>query len=157
MESEVGAAERVENLKVSVKNLYDVITDYASYPEFVTGMKGARILQQIDERTKLVEFDLEMMKRLKYTVRISEEISADQKSAEVSWALDKSDLMKVNNGRWRVKSLENGETEVIYSLEVDLNFPVPGFIMKGLVSNSLPAAIREFSERAQKKEIKQSQ
>jgi hypothetical protein len=40
---------------------------------------------------------------------------------------------------------------------VDLNFPVPGFIMKGLVSNSLPAAIREFSERAQKKEIKQSQ
>ena len=146
----MGAAERKEIVPIPLKKLFDVIVNYTAYPEFVTGMKGARVVQEVEPGIKLIEFDLEMMKRLKYTIRISDKLNDDGKSAEIFWTLDKSDLMKKNIGRWNLRALNERETEVNYSLEVELNFPVPGFIMKGLVSNSLPAAIKEFSERAQR-------
>jgi ribosome-associated toxin RatA of RatAB toxin-antitoxin module len=149
MEAGVGAAERKESVNVSLEALYGVITDYASYPEFVTGMKKARVLEE-GPAGKRVVFDLEMMKRIEYTVRMNESKSDDGQTAQVEWTLESSDFMKKNNGRWSLKKTGPEQSEVVYSLEVEFKFPVPGFVLKGLVSNSLPSAIREFTERAKK-------
>ena len=145
----MAAAERKEILNIPLKAMYQAVTDYAAYSEFVTGMKKSRVVGPHNGGKK-AEFEVEMIKRISYSLILSDKIDESAGTAEISWTLDSSDFMKKNDGRWNLRSLGPNQTEVIYTLEVEFNFPAPGFILKGLVSNSLPVAIREFSDRAAK-------
>jgi hypothetical protein len=49
---------------------------------------------------------------------------------------------------WELKSLGPNKTQVLYKLEIDFDFPVPGFVLKKLVASALPKTIREFSDEA---------
>lgn len=129
-----------------MKDLYTAITDYASYPQFVTGMKDARVEEGPQGRK--VHFDLELMKRLQYSVLIESKLDEAAGTARVWWKLDRSEFFKANNGSWELKALGPSKTEVTYKLDLDFAFPVPGFILKNLVKGSLPSAIRDFGERA---------
>jgi ribosome-associated toxin RatA of RatAB toxin-antitoxin module len=60
-------------------------------------------------------------------------------------------LFKKNNGWWILKSLGSQKTEVTYKLEVDFNFTVPGFILKGLIQKSLPGAVKDFCEETKRR------
>ena len=144
----MGSAERKEEIKIPLRQLYNVICDYGSYPEFVTGMKAAEVLGSPEEGQDKVRFDLELVKRLRYEVLMKRSIATDNHAAIVQWELIEGDLLKKNSGRWELKALSPELTEVKYSLEVEFNFRVPGFILKGLIANSLPLAIREFADRA---------
>jgi ribosome-associated toxin RatA of RatAB toxin-antitoxin module len=59
--------------------------------------------------------------------------------------------MKDNSGSWELKPLDNGKTEVTYTVRLDLNFSVPGFVMKSLVASSLPGMMAAFEKRAKEK------
>jgi hypothetical protein len=39
---------------------------------------------------------------------------------------------------------------VKYSIDIDFNFPVPGFIVSKLVKSGLPSMIRSFEKQAKK-------
>jgi len=145
----MAAAEKTETVRVNIKKLYAAIMDVGTYPSFVTGMKEARVLEDQGE-TKKVHFDLEMMKRLQYSVNLRSQFDEAKQEARVDWSLDRSEFFKVNNGSWTLKAKSSEETTVTYKLEVEFTFPVPGFILKGLIANGLPSAIREFSEQARK-------
>lgn len=144
----MAAAERREVLDIPLTNLYKAITDYSSYPEFVSGVKATKVLSNGGNKKK-VHFDMEMVKRLQYVVEVSEEFDAEKGEAKIWWSLVESSFFKVNNGWWSLKSLGPKQTEVTYKIELDFAFPVPGFVLKGLISNNLPAAIRDFSRRAE--------
>ena len=146
----MAAAERKEVIDVPLKTFFDVVCDFSSYPEFVTGMKKAKLLGEEGGRKK-VEFELELMKRVQYVVSLAQTMDGNAGTAKVDWHLVSSEAMKVNNGTWLLKALGPQKTEVTYKLEVEVNFPVPGFIMRGLVGNSLPTAIKEFVDRAKKR------
>ncbi len=143
-------AERQEVVDIPMKDFYQVIEDFAAYPQFVTGMKDAKILEEKPDRKKIF-FDMEMVKRLQYSVWATGKFDEAKGVAELSWELADSSFFKKNNGRWRLKALGVQKTEVTYSLDVEFSFSVPGFILKGLISNSLPLAIKEFAKRAQMK------
>jgi ribosome-associated toxin RatA of RatAB toxin-antitoxin module len=95
-----------------------------------------------------VHFDVEMMKKVDYTLNMKEEIDADERSAKVSWSLLNSKFFKISNGLWELKSLGPNKTQVLYKLEIEFDFPVPGFVLKKLVASALPKTIREFSDEA---------
>lgn len=143
----MAAAEKTEIVDLSLKSLFQVITDYAAYPEFVNGMKSTQVLSNGGPKKKIL-FDMDMIKRLQYVVEVNEEFHADKGEAKVWWTLVESSFFKVNNGWWSLKALSPTQTEVTYKIELDFSFSVPGFILKGLISNNLPAAIRDFSRRA---------
>ena len=146
----MAAAERKEIVNVPLKDLYGVIIDYTSYPEFVSGMKSARLEgQQGDVRR--IHFDLDLMKRVQYTVNLRDEFNEAAGTASISWTLAESAFFKTNNGGWTLKALGPEKTEVTYKLELDFSFPVPGLILKGLVAKTLPDTIAQFTKRAQHK------
>lgn len=143
----MAGAERKETVNVPLKALYRAITDFDSYPQFVTGVKTCRTVSGTDAE-KVVEFDVEMMKRIQYSIRAKSQIDEAAGTATVNWQLEKSEFFKSNNGSWTLKALGPTQTEAVYRLDLEFNMSVPGFILKGLVANALPSAIKEFGTRA---------
>jgi ribosome-associated toxin RatA of RatAB toxin-antitoxin module len=143
-------ASRTEVIEVPFRALYDVIIDYERYPEFIASMKAAKVLGTTSDARKRVQFELDLVKRMTYVIVIKEEITEQLGLASVHWTLESGDMIKKNTGGWSLKSLGPSKTEVRYELEVELSIPVPGFVMKGLIANSLPESINQVAKRAAK-------
>lgn len=143
----MSGTQRTEVLDVPLEKLFNAITDYVAYPDFVSGMTSAEMIEE-GETESVVNFSIDLLKPIQYAIRISKEISEDAGTAVVSWSLESSDFLKANNGRWNLRSLGDDRTEATYSLELDFNITVPGFVRKKLEKNILPKTIHEFGERA---------
>ena len=137
-------AERTEVFDVDFKKLYQAITDYKSYPNFVDGMKSVEVLSQSTDGAS-VKFNLNLIKEVTYTLELKH-----KENAEVSWTLKSGDLMKVNNGGWKLKDLGHNKTEVTYHLEVELKgfFLGLGMVEKTMVATNLPMNMKAFAKRA---------
>ncbi len=132
-------AERTEIFDVPAEKFYQAIVDYNSYPDFVDGMKAVEVSGDN------VKYTLSLIKEITYTLKMSHKTNQ-----EVAWTLVSGDMMKVNNGKWTLKDLGDGRTEVTYSLEVELKGFLPGLgmIEKTLVNTNLPLNMKAFAKRA---------
>lgn len=137
-------ATRTEVVDVDINKLYDVIVDYAKYPEFVDGVSKIKIINQ-NETSAKVEYEVNMIKSFKYTIATKQ-----TRPTNVSWTLESGDLFKKNDGEWKLKDLGNGKTEVTYSLEVDFKMFAPNSILSALTSKNLPLMMDSFFKRAKK-------
>lgn len=137
-------AERTEVFDVPVSKMYQAIIDYKAYPEFVDGVESTQVTNESADGAT-VTMNLNLIKKISYTIKLSH-----KKDQEVNWSLVSGDIMKVNNGRWTLKSLGDNKTEVTYSLEVELKgfFPGLGMVEKTLVSTNLPLTMKAFSKKA---------
>jgi coenzyme Q-binding protein COQ10 len=143
----MAAAERTEIVDVPLAKLYQAICDYDAYPKFVTGVNAVKVIEKAEDSAK-VHFDVEMMKKVEYSLNLKQEKDPEDRSAKVSWTLADSKFFKISNGLWELKSLGPEKTQVLYKLEIEFSFPAPGFVLKKLVASALPKTIREFSEQA---------
>jgi ribosome-associated toxin RatA of RatAB toxin-antitoxin module len=137
-------AERTETYDVPVDKMYKAIIDYKAYPSFVDGMRTVDVQKESADGAT-VKFNLSLVKEISYTLNLSH-----KQNQEVSWSLVAGDMMKVNNGKWTLKDLGQGRTEVTYSLEVELKGFLPGLgmIEKTLVNTNLPLTMKAFAKRA---------
>lgn len=137
-------AERTEVFDVPAEKFYQAIIDYRGYPEFVDGMKSVEVQQQSADGAT-VKFNLNLIKEISYTIKL-----AHLPNQQVSWSLVSGDMMKSNNGKWSLKDLGNGKTEVTYWLEVELKGFLPGLgmIEKTLVNTNLPMTMKAFAKKA---------
>lgn len=137
-------AERTEAFDVPVDKFYKAIIDYSNYPKFVDGVKSVDLKNATETGAELT-MNLNIIKEISYTINLKH-----VPNKEVNWSLVKGDMMKLNNGRWTLKDLGNGKTEVTYSLEVELKGFLPGLgmIEKTLVSTNLPLTMKAFAKRA---------
>lgn len=137
-------AERTEVYDVSVDKFYKAIIDYSNYPKFVDGVKSVD-LSNVSDAGAQMTMNLNIIKEISYTISLKHILNQ-----EVNWSLVKGDMMKLNNGRWTLKDLGNGKTEVTYSLEVELKGFLPGLgmIEKTLVNTNLPLTMKAFAKRA---------
>jgi coenzyme Q-binding protein COQ10 len=137
-------AERTETYDVPAEKLYQAIIDYKNYPKFVDGVSKVEVSDESDAGAQVKMF-INIIKEISYTIKLKHE-----KNKVVSWSLVTGDYMKSNNGRWTLKDLGNGKTEVTYSLEVELKGFIPGLgmIEKTLVSTNLPMTMKAFAKRA---------
>ena len=138
-------ASRTEVVDVEINKIYNVLVDYAKYPEFVDGVNAIKILSQTESTAK-VEYSLNMIKSFKYIINIKQE-----KPTRLSWTLDSGDLFKKNDGEWKLKDLGNGKTEVTYSLDIDFKMFAPSSILSALTSKNLPVMMESFFKRAKAK------
>lgn len=137
-------AQRTETFDVPSEKFYQAIIDYSNYPQFVDGVKSVEVKNSNEAGAELT-MNLNIIKEISYTITLNH-----IPNQEVNWSLIKGDLMKLNNGRWTLKDLGNGKTEVTYSLEVELKgfFPGLGMIEKTLVNTNLPMTMKAFAKRA---------
>jgi len=135
-------ASRTEIVDVDINKLYNVIADFAKYPEFVDGVSAIKVLSQNETEAK-VEYSLNVIKTFKYIINTKME-----RPTRVSWVLDSGDIFKKNDGSWLLKDLGNGKTEVTYSLEVDVKMFAPGAVINALTTKNLPIMMQSFFKRA---------
>ena len=100
-------------VEAGIEKLYDIIVDYARYPEFVPGMKACTP-RTVNGETH-VEYDLDVqLRRIKYVLRHREE-----RPRKVSWSLVSGDVLKVSDGSWELTP-EGDRTRARYSVDIQI-------------------------------------
>jgi len=132
---------RDKEMQVSVQCLWDVITDFEKYPEFVDGVVDVKI--KSPGNNPVVQYELEIIKRFKYELQFQ-----FQPHTEVAWKLVESNFFKVNEGRWLLKELDKNRTQATYEVEVGFGFFVPKWVTKKLTEINLPNMFEAFEQRA---------
>jgi ribosome-associated toxin RatA of RatAB toxin-antitoxin module len=135
------AATKSEIWDSPIEKIYEVITNYGSYPEFVDGCSSVNILSQSETESR-VEFGLNLIKKFKYTLVLKQTCPT-----EVSWSFESGDLFKKNEGFWKFKDLGDGRTDVTYSLEVEVKGFAPKSLVSSLAEKNLPAMLKSYQNR----------
>jgi len=133
-------AEQTIVIDAPIDRVYKVITDYERYPEFLPDMKEVRVLSRQDG-VVIVRFELELIMRVSYTLRLQED-----PPAQVSWRLESAKMIAENNGGWRLAS-EGDKTRAAYALEVRLRGLIPKSVSARLLGITLPETLERFGAR----------
>ncbi len=134
--------ERSIVVKTPRENLFEVITDFERYPEFLPEIKEVTILSARGSSYE-VEFQVEFVRRFTYTLALKGE-----PPERLRWTMISGDFKK-NDGGWLLKARSDYETEAIYDIDLDIGFRVPATITKKITEFSLPATLKRFKERAE--------
>jgi ribosome-associated toxin RatA of RatAB toxin-antitoxin module len=142
----VAKAEIQDIFEVDRDLLFDVITRYEDYPQFVDGCTSVQVERKAAGGARAT-YAISMMKDFSYTLDHVE----DRNTGKVEWTLVTSDFFKANTGSWILRAVAPGKTEVKYAIDLDFKVPVPGFILKKLVQGNLPGMMKSFRDRAKKR------
>jgi len=136
-------------IEAPIERFYDIVVDYARYPEFVPGIRACRI--RAGKGDKQVEYELDLgIRRIKYVLRHEE-----QRPRKVSWSLVSGDMMKVSNGSWELSD-DKGRTRALYSVEIQIaRLPLVPQALVDRVSDELtrvqlPKTLEAFKARAER-------
>lgn len=135
--------EKTFEVDVPLEHMYDVVVDYARYPEFISDVAETRVDQRRGE-VAVVSFVLPLARRIGYTVR-----NVHQRPLRIDWDLVKGTMMKKNSGSWTFAPLGDDRTRVTYVCELDLGMLVPRKVTEALVKVSMPKMLNEFKARAE--------
>ena len=139
-------AQKSISIEVTPEQLFDVISDYEKYPEFLPEVKSAKVAfgsgsikevtYQVDIKAKVISYTL------KHTA---------ERPRRLAWTMIKGEMMKGNDGSWVLKAgAQPGTTDATYTIDHKLSSLVPGFIEKALAEQSLPGLLTNFKNRAEK-------
>jgi coenzyme Q-binding protein COQ10 len=127
-----------------IEKVFEVITDYARYPEFLPEVKKVKVGPKANGRCE-VEYEAALMKTIHYTLRMQEDAPRG-----VTWTFVKGDFMKDNKGGWALEASGDG-VKATYTIEVGLSALVPKTIVNALVGSSLPKMLEAFKQRAERR------
>lgn len=136
-------------IDASPEVLYDTAADVASYPEWASGVKEVEVLDTDSEgKVERARFVLEgFVKEIEYVLRYTHD-----RPNVLSWVAEENDDLRMLEGSYQFVPKDDGATEVVYSLRVELNFNLPGFIRrqaeKQIVSTALRGLRRRVLEKA---------
>jgi ribosome-associated toxin RatA of RatAB toxin-antitoxin module len=135
-------------IDASPEVLYDTTADVASYPEWASGVKEVEILDTDDEgKVARARFVLEgFVKEIEYVLRYTHD-----RPNMLSWAAEESDDLRMLEGSYQFVPKEDGSTEVVYSLRVELNFNLPGLIRRQAEKQIVSTALRGLRKRVLEK------
>jgi ribosome-associated toxin RatA of RatAB toxin-antitoxin module len=134
-------------IDASPEELYDVAADVAAYPEWASGVKEVEVIDLDSEgRVNRARFVLEgFVKEIEYVL----EYTHDRPNL-LSWVAEESDDLKMLEGSYQFGPADDGSTEVVYSLSVEPNFIVPGFIKRQAEKQIVTTALRGLRKRVAK-------
>lgn len=136
-------------VKAAPERVWEVLTDFASYPVWANGLKAARIITSDEEgRGRQVEFRAAAMGR-STTYTLEYDYSAAPRV--LSWHMVDGDMTRTLDGSYELVPEPEGPdtTEVVYNLTVDLRMPLPGFVKRraeGLIIHTALDELRNYLE-----------
>jgi coenzyme Q-binding protein COQ10 len=133
------------DIDAPIEVAFATIADFNSYTKFVDGMRAAKILERDDDHMQ-VKFTLDLFKRITYTLDVKL-----KQPTQISWKLHEADMIKRNDGGWKLKRLSDGRTLAEYSIDIDFKIWVPGPVAKFLVSTSIPSTLTCFKGEIEKR------
>ena len=126
------------------EELYDVAADVAAYPEWASGVKEVEVLSTDgDGKVDRARFVLEgFVKEIEYVLKYTHD-----RPHVLSWVAEESDDLEMLEGSYQFEPAEQGATEVVYTLSVEPNFIIPGFIKRQAEKQIVTTALRGLRKR----------
>jgi ribosome-associated toxin RatA of RatAB toxin-antitoxin module len=130
-------------IDASAEELYDAAADIGSYPEWATGVKEVEILESDSAgAVRRARFVVEgFVKQIEYVLSYTH-----NRPDELSWTADDGPDIKMLKGSYTFTPVD-GATEVVYSLAVEPNFTIPGFIRRQAEKQIVTTALRGLRRR----------
>lgn len=123
--------------------VFDVITDYEKYGQFLSEVKKVKTSDRQGNQVTL-HYEVDLIKTVRYSIRVTEE-----RPKKMSWTFIEGEVMKDNKGSWVLEPEGEGKTRATYTVEVAVGPLVPKAILNGLVDSSLPKMLESFKRRAE--------
>jgi ribosome-associated toxin RatA of RatAB toxin-antitoxin module len=123
-----------------------VIADFPNYPVWTGSVKSAEVVAQgADGRAERVHFTLDAG-----VVRDQYELSYEwTDDTKVEWTLVKGQMMRAQHGSYVLEPTESNQTEVTYSLSVDLIIPMLGLLKRKAERVVMDTALKELKKRVE--------
>ncbi|MEU8776089.1 SRPBCC family protein [Streptomyces sp. NPDC048606] len=123
-----------------------VIADFARYPEWTGEVKEAEVLStDAAGRAEKVRLLLDAG-----AIKDDHTLAYSWKGTdEVSWTLDKSQMLRQLDGSYRLAPLDGGRTEVTYQLTVDVKIPMLGMIKRKAEKVIIDRALAGLKKRVE--------
>ena len=137
----MATADTTERFACSAQQFYDMISDYESYPDFLSEVKGINIVERSGSSV-LVEYHVSMIKDFKYRLKMEESAPSS-----IKWELDSGDIFKSQKGSWTIREIDDSNCEVDYFVEATFGMFVPKTIAKTLLSVNLPNMMKAYKKR----------
>lgn len=131
-------------IDASPEELYDVAAEVAAYPEWASGVKEVEVLDlDAEGRVDRARFVLEgFVKEIEYVLKYTHD-----RPRVLSWVAEDSSDLEMLEGSYQFEPTEDGATEVVYSLTVEPNFTLPGFIKRQAEKQIVSTALRGLRKR----------
>ncbi len=139
----MSSAKAEIDIQAPLKTVYQVISDFEAYPEFLPETKHVEILSASGKSLQ-VRFTVSIIKKIHYSLDIKL-----NPSKGLSWELIEGELMKKNSGQWKLSEKSKGVTHAEYEIDMDFGAMVPKTISTKLIGSNLPAMMRAFRDRAE--------
>ena len=136
-----GASSSI-TMNVPAKKIYEVVTDFESYPEFLPETREVEIIKK-NTKSAQVEFTIKLIKTIRYM--LDYKLTPGKK---VSWTFVEGDFRDCS-GSWSFKETGKGVTEATYEVDVEFGLFVPKKITEMLVGKNLPVLMKNFKDRAE--------
>lgn len=137
----MASVDVTEKFNCTAQEFFDLVTDFESYPEFLSDVKDVKALKK-GKKEKEYEFTVSIIKTIKYKIS-----STSKAPSEVDFEFIGGDIFKSMNGSWRISDLAGGKCKVTYRIEASFGLLVPGAIAKTLIGVNLPAMMESFKKR----------
>ncbi|WP_164018808.1 type II toxin-antitoxin system RatA family toxin [Pyxidicoccus trucidator] len=136
-------ATRTIVINAPVEKVFDVITQYDRYPEFLPEVKEVRAANRQGNTLEL-HYKVDVVKTIRYSIRVTEE-----RPKRMAWSFIEGEMMKDNKGSWVLEPEGEGKTRATYNVEMALGLLVPKAVVNALVDTSLPKMLEAFKRRAE--------
>jgi ribosome-associated toxin RatA of RatAB toxin-antitoxin module len=138
----------------SPAQVYDVVSDFASYPRLFPEMKATRVLSGGDAPraggTVRVEFRVQIVLAVRYVL----DLVCDPAAYTLDWTYVEGEIVTHSVGSWRFAQEGDG-TSMTYRVSLDVKAPVPGFVLRkvtdGLVAASIPAMFASIEREVRRR------
>ncbi|HUX05026.1 MAG TPA: SRPBCC family protein [Acidimicrobiales bacterium] len=133
-------------VRAPVDVVYEVVTDFARYGEWVSELKYVEILDRdtagraLDVAFRAAAFGRSTSYTLRYDYSRAPE--------ELNWTQTDGDLAESLHGQYRFEAVGDA-TRVTYDLEVELGVPIPTFVKSRAAQRIQSQALSELKARAE--------
>ena len=131
-------------IKAPKEKVYDLVTDFARYSDFIPEVKEVKVLSKTKTRAKAT-FKINLVKLITYTLDFR--LSSPDK---VAWTLVEGEFMESNDGSWVLSSLDKNLTDAAFSVDIGFPFWVPTALAEGSINSTMPKMMKHFKREAEK-------
>jgi len=138
----VPSASHTACYQVSIDALYEAMSDYEAYPEFLGHFQRIEVLEEYEDNIRIhVEGDL--MGKVRYVIDVEWE-----PPVYLAWEYIEGEGFHHLRGVIEMEELDDGHVEVFHELDVKPRVAVPGFVVKQFLKQNVPSVLHTFYQRA---------
>lgn len=134
-------------IKATPERCFAVVTDFDHYPEWAADIKSVTLdARDAEGRATQVTFRAAAFGR---STTLTLDYDYSQAPRRLSWVLSHGDITSRYDGAYEFEELVDGETEVVYDLDVELRVPIPGFVKRRAESRIISTALGQLKARVE--------